>query len=93
MTLVSESVMVKDLLDKNGQQCITLTPVAVQDEINKKIYISNRTENASIGYSFDGKYWEIYNGSFTPPSNASQVIVKAIRYGWKESDTITLSLN
>lgn len=93
MTLVPESVMVKDLLDENGQQRTTLPPVAVQDEINKKIYISNRTENASIGYSFDGKHWEIYNGSFMPPANTSQLLIKAVRYGWKESETITLSFN
>lgn len=92
MTLVPESVMVKDLLDENGQQRTTLPPIAVQDEINKKVYIANRTENASIGYSFDGKYWEIYNGSFTPPANVSQVLIKAVRYGWKESKITELSL-
>lgn len=92
MNIVAESQMVKDLKDENGNIRITLPPVAVQDDINKKIYIANRTQDASIGYSFDGKNWEIYNGSFTAPLSVGEVKIKAIRYGWKESETITFPL-
>lgn len=93
MNLVPEAVMVKDLLDANGQQRSTLPPIAVQDEINKKIYVSNRTEGASIGYSFDGKKWELYTGSFSAPKGIKTILVKAVKYGWKESDISTLALN
>ncbi|HCO68363.1 MAG TPA: sulfatase [Dysgonomonas sp.] len=92
MNIVPEAQMVKDLKDENGNTRITLPPVAVQDDINNKIYISNRTQDASIGYSFDGKNWEIYNGSFLPPVSATEVKIKAVRYGWKESDVISISL-
>ncbi|WP_321408103.1 hypothetical protein [Tolumonas auensis] len=65
MSTVPESDMVKDLLDNNGQQKTTLSPVVERDDVTEKIYIANRTENASIGYSFDGEIWEIYTGSIS----------------------------
>jgi arylsulfatase A-like enzyme len=92
MNLVEEDRMVTDLLDEQGRQRITLAPVAVQDEVDGKIYIANRTDEASIGYSLDGVNWELYNGSFTPPQNSKQLKVKAVRYGWKESPIITINL-
>lgn len=92
MNIIPESIMHKDLLDENGKQRVTLPPVAVQDEINKKIYISTRTEGASIGYSFDGKKWELYTGSFDVPEGIENVMIKAIRYGWKESEVNTINV-
>ncbi|GAA0504109.1 sulfatase-like hydrolase/transferase [Tatumella terrea] len=85
--LIDEGQMVADLLDANGQQHVTLPPVAMQDEVNHKIYLSNRTENASIGYSWDGKTWQLYTGAITPRSDQSVLHFKAVRYGWQESPT------
>ncbi|MDR7345729.1 arylsulfatase A-like enzyme [Pantoea alhagi] len=93
MNLVDEDRMVADLLDEQGQQRVTLAPVVVQDEVDGKIYIANRTDNASIGYSFDGVNWELYNGSFTPPPNGKRLQVKAVRYGWKESPLVSINLH
>ena len=66
MNLVEEDRMEADLLDDQQQQRVTLAPVAVQDELDGKIYSANRTDNASIGYSRYSVNWERYNGSFTP---------------------------
>lgn len=83
--LIDEGQMVADLLDTHGQQHVTLPPVVMQDEVNHKIYLSNRTENASIGYSWDGKTWQLYTGAITPRADKSVLHFKAVRYGWQES--------
>ncbi|KFD22525.1 choline-sulfatase [Tatumella ptyseos ATCC 33301] len=83
--LIDEGQMVTDLLDTQGRQHVTLSPVVMQDEVNHKIYLSNRTENASIGYSWDGKTWQLYTGAITPRSDKSVLHFKAVRYGWQES--------
>ena len=85
MNLVPEDQMVADLLDERGNRRVTLTPVAQQDAVNHKIYLANRTQDASMGYSWDGKEWEVYTGSITPIKNASRLQFKAVRYGWQES--------
>ena len=85
--LIDEGQMVADLQDAKGRQRVTLLPVAVQDEVNHKIYLSNRTENASVGYSWDGKTWQLYTGAITPPAGPSVLRFKAVRYGWQESPT------
>ena len=92
MNLVPEDQMVADLLDEHGNQRITLTPVAQQDSVNNKIYLANRTQDASMGYSWDGKEWEVYTGSITPVKNASQLKFKAVRYGWQESPVGVLEI-
>ncbi|MFM2482006.1 sulfatase [Celerinatantimonas sp. YJH-8] len=84
MSLVAEGVMKKDLLDANGQQKVTLPPVVEQDSLTGEIFIANRSDGASIAYSYDQQNWTLYNGSFNPKSH-KQVFVKAVRYGWKPS--------
>jgi len=88
MTIVPESTMRAAMLDANGQQRVTEQPIVVQDEVNHKLYVSNLTEHASIGYSFDGKEWELYTGAITIPNNVTTVYVKAVRYGWKECEPV-----
>lgn len=87
-TLLPEDSLRKACLDENGQQKVTLQPYVSQDEINHKVYITNLTDYASIGYSFDGKFWELYTKAFSVPANVNKVLVKAVRYGWKESPTV-----
>ena len=89
MTIVPEAKMRASMLDANGQQRVTEQPIVVQDEVNHKLYISNLTEHASIGYSFDGKEWELYTQPITLPQGVNTVYVKAVRYGWKECEPVT----
>lgn len=91
MNLVKEDLMVSDLLNAQGEQQITLPPVATQDAVNNKIYLTNRTENASIGYSWDGKTWLLYTKALTPPAGKPSLQFKAVRYGWQESPLQALS--
>lgn len=87
-TLLPEDRMRAELLDANGQQRVTEQPVITQDEVNHKIYITNVTENASIGYSLDGgKTWDIYTKAMKLPTGTN-LRVKAVRYGWKECKPI-----
>ncbi len=90
--LMPEDSLRKSCLDEKGQQKVTLTPYVSQDEINNKVYITNLTDYASIGYSFDGKFWELYTKAFAVPKGIDKVYVKAVRYGWKESPTTTFEV-
>ena len=92
-TLIPEAKLRASMLNAKGEQCVTEQPIVVQDEINHKIYVSNLTDHASIGYSFDGKVWEVYTGAFTVPNHIKTVYVKAVRYGWKESDPVVFNCN
>ncbi|EAX8553711.1 sulfatase [Salmonella enterica] len=92
-SVIPEQQLVEDLLDRNGQQHITLPPVAELNPVTNKIYIVNRTENASIGYSFDKQNWELYTGAFPLPGQEKNLFIKAVRYGWKESDTVSIDLH
>ena len=51
------------------------------------LYLENNDEsaNASIGFSYDGKSWEIYSEPIEI-NKITKIYFKAVRYGWKESD-------
>ena len=86
--LLPEAKMRAELLDADGKQRITEQPIVTQDEINHKIYITNLTEYASIGYSVDGgKTYELYTKALLLPAGTT-VYVKAVRYGWKECEPV-----
>ncbi|TKI04601.1 BglG family transcription antiterminator LicT [Martelella alba] len=92
MSLVPEAVMRKDLLAADGSQKTTLSPVVEKDDLSGQIFIANRTQGASVAYSYDNNNWTIYAGSFTPKSDAATLYAKAVRYGWKASPSTTFSL-
>ena len=52
------------------------------------LYLKNNdvSKNASIGFSYDGKNWEVYSEPIEIKKN-KKVYFKAVRYGWKESET------
>ncbi|WP_081659263.1 sulfatase family protein [Pedobacter glucosidilyticus] len=71
-----------------GKQPLTSLPEYEQKDgfINLKC----KTEGASIAYKYDGdKYWKLYNKPFK--SMKKDIEVKAVRYGYKESDVITIA--
>jgi hypothetical protein len=86
-TLIPEAKMRAELLDVNGKQRVTEQPIVTQDVINKKIYATNLTENASIGYSLDGKTYELYTKALKLPVGTT-VYIKAVKYGWKECEPV-----
>ncbi|WP_414164667.1 sulfatase-like hydrolase/transferase [Superficieibacter sp. BNK-5] len=91
--IIAEDQLVKDLQDASGQTRVTLPPVMERNPLTQKVYIANRTDGASIGYSFDGKNWELYTGAIAVPQEASTLFTKAVRYGWKESAVQQLPLS
>ena len=52
------------------------------------LYLKNNdvSKNASIGFSYDGKNWEVYSEPIEIKKN-KKIYFKAVRYGWKESET------
>ena len=93
MNIVPEAQMVKDLLDEHGNPRVTHPPVVQLNAVTHKLYIANRTTDASIGYSFDGKNWELYTHAFSVPQEVKKIYVKAVRYGWKESEVSTFNIS
>ena len=47
---------------------------------------NNVSKDASIGFSYDGKNWEVYSEPIEIKKN-KKIYFKAVRYGWKESET------
>ncbi|WP_246579827.1 hypothetical protein [Candidatus Sodalis endolongispinus] len=91
--VIQEQQLVKDLQDTHGQTRVTLPPVAGINPQTNKIFIANRTDGASIGYSLDGKRWELYTGALAVPDDVRQLYIKAVRYGWQESETRAIPLS
>ena len=52
------------------------------------LYLKNNdvSKDASIGFSYDGKNWEVYSEPIEIKKN-KKIYFKAVRYGWKESET------
>jgi arylsulfatase A-like enzyme len=48
-------------------------------------------DGASIGYRIDGKPWQLYSGSFLVKPGAV-LEAKAVRYGWRESAIVEVSV-
>ena len=57
------------------------------------LYLKNKKDsvNASIGFSYDGNNWEVYSDPIKIRKNR-KIYIKAVRYGWKESETKIVSL-
>ncbi|MGI9289303.1 MAG: hypothetical protein ACR2P1_28300, partial [Pseudomonadales bacterium] len=72
-----------------GEQQKTAAPkVAV---INGSATITSASEGASIGYRLDNGDWQLYTNEFAI-TEGKQLVAKAIRYGWKESDEVAFEL-
>ena len=55
---------------------------------NGLLHLKNNavSKDASIGFSYDGKNWEVYSEPIEIKKN-NKIYFKAVRYGWKESET------
>ncbi|SHF27225.1 sulfatase [Vibrio gazogenes] len=86
MSLMPESEMVKQILDKDGKQRVTEAPFGHYNSLFKTFSIVNRTQNASIGYRFDDGDWLLYTKALKVPQGVHKIEFKSVRYGWKESE-------
>jgi len=82
---LSESELIKRLWPPDGKQPTTAEPVIQQSQ--GQIEIRCSTEGASIAYRLDDENrWRLYTRPFEVP-DAQRVEARAIRYGWKSSET------
>lgn len=92
-SIIPEAQMVKDLQNSEGKAYVTLPPVSEINPVTGKLYIASRTEGASIGYRIDNQPWQLYTGALTLPDGAKTLEMKAVRYGWEESQPVVISIN
>ncbi|MFP6629642.1 MAG: sulfatase-like hydrolase/transferase [Myxococcota bacterium] len=71
-----------------GEQLVT--PAPVLEVVSGRVAIRTATEGASIGYRLGDGAWKLYTGPFALPPGRS-VSAKAVRYGWQESETRSLT--
>ncbi len=90
--LINEQTMIADLSNADGSQKTTLEPVAELDKTTGKLFMTPRTSGASLGYSYDGKTWQVYDKSFVPQAGSKSLYLKSVRYGWKESPVVEFKL-
>ncbi len=85
---ISEDEMVQQF-QPNGEEEETPSP-----EINimeSYIEIKSKVKGASLGYRINNGPWLLYTKPFEAPDKGV-ITAKAVRYGWKESETVDLYL-
>ena len=89
---VYANLLEDDLSEKfwpNAKQPITDIPVFHNDGEFLIVENTNRSNGASIGYSYDGKKWKVYSGPIKtyPRKN---IFLKSVKYGWRESEVVKI---
>ena len=70
-----------------GERQVTAEPTI---EVANGMLIARETsKGSSIGYRLDNGSWQLYDGQ-VDVSGALQIEVKAVRYGWNESEVVTI---
>jgi hypothetical protein len=72
----------------DGEEPITAIP-NLQVE-NSMLTATSSSEGASIGYRLNGSRWRLYTDPF-PLLTGDKIEVKAVRYGWAESEIAKLN--
>ena len=81
-----ESAMVEGFAPQ-GERQVTDAPTI---EVANGVLIARQTsKGSSIGYRLDNGSWQLYTGQ-VDVSGALQIEVKAVRYGWNESEVVTI---
>ena len=65
------------------------TPAPRVDVVDGVLTVSDVATGASIGYRLDNGPWQLYSKKTKLPAS-EEVEVKAVRYGWKESDIVAV---
>jgi arylsulfatase A-like enzyme len=73
-----------------GEQPVTPTPDL--EVVSGRVVIRKARPGASLGYRLDAAAWKLYVGPFLAPAGTRVVRAKAVRYGWQESETRSLTL-
>jgi len=81
-----ESDMVASFTPTGEQE---ITPIPSIDLSNDLLTIKSKTPGASIGYQIDDGPWQLYSIPFEV-ENGSEIKAKAIRYGWEESEVVSV---
>ena len=84
-----EGVMVASFWP-GGEQPVTPAPSLEVD--SGRVVIRATEPGASLGYRLDDGAWKLYDGAFVAPAGTGAVHAKAVRYGWQESETRSLTL-
>lgn len=71
-----------------GEQPVTDAPVL--EVSSGRVSIRAPNAGASIGYRVGDGDWQLYTGPFAAPPGA-RITAKAVRYGWKESESRALT--
>ena len=89
---VYANLLEDDLSEKfwpNAKQPITDIPVFHNDGEFLIVENTSRSNGASIGYSYDGKKWEVYSSPIkTYPRK--KIFLKSVKYGWRESEVVSI---
>ncbi|MEH6584196.1 MAG: sulfatase [Halioglobus sp.] len=83
----SEADMVAEF-NPGGDVPVTAMPTVSFE--NGRLHLESATEGASMGYQINGGVWRVYSAPVKVTSG-SEVLAKAVRYGWEESDTLMKS--
>lgn len=68
------------------------TPATERPQISVrdgKLYLSCATQGASMGYHITDDRWQLYHGP-VDVDPGQKVVAKAVRYGWEESESVSL---
>jgi N-sulfoglucosamine sulfohydrolase len=83
---ISETAMTEEFYPTGKRPQTPAPTVSIK---NGKLIIEEAVAGSSLGYRLNENHWSLYSGP-TDVSKADTVEVKAVRYGWKESEVIEL---
>lgn len=83
-----EALMV-ERFNPGGKQPKTAAPDFVVE--GDELLINNQQPYASIGYRVNGEGWQLYSRSINV-TQGDMIEAKSVRYGWKESDTASITI-
>lgn len=85
---ISEQEMIARF-QPDGQQAVTPTPTVRIG--TRGVTLQSRERHASLGYSLNDGDWQLYTGPI-PVKSGDLITAKAVRYGWTESDALSVTV-
>ncbi len=84
-----EAEMVADF-KPDGKIAVTATPKVTFE--NGRVVLSSASKGASLGYQINDGKLQVYTGPIDVKAG-SKITAKAVRYGWKESKEVTVTVS